>query len=317
MTPMPMSSGDLIGDRRAAYADMLADQGDHAAAAEVLAAALALAPAWPAGWFRLGEIRQAAGDAAGAAAAYDAAVAADPQDVLGAGLKRDLLRSRPVAESMPRAFVEQLFDAYAERFDAALVNGLGYRGPQVLVERLRASGLAHAGRALDLGCGTGLSGEALRPMCARLEGVDISAGMLRRAEEKGVYDALRHADIQTLPLAEPPYDLIAAADVFIYLGALETVIAWCAGSLRPGGRLAFTVEAGETAPLRLLESRRFAHSRAYVEGLLDAAGFTGVSVTPVDLRLDRGAPVCAYAVCAIAHGALLDLEGDGEAEALA
>jgi predicted TPR repeat methyltransferase len=243
-------------------------------------------------------------------------VATDPTDVLGASLKRDLLRSRPVAESMPPAFVEQLFDGYAERFDAALVERLGYCGPQILVEQLRASGFSFAGRALDLGCGTGLSGQALRPFCGRLEGVDISAGMLRRAAQKGIYDALSRADIQTLPIAAPPYDLIAAADVFIYLGALETIIAWCAASLRPGGRLVFTVEAGDSAPVRLLESRRFAHSQAYVEGLLASAGFTGVSVAEAVLRTDRGAPVCAYAVCATAPGAQPDLEGDGEAEAV-
>ncbi|WP_425536227.1 methyltransferase domain-containing protein, partial [Chromobacterium vaccinii] len=41
-----------------------------------------------------------------------------------------------------------------------------------------------------MGCGTGLAGEAVRPYASRLDGVDLSAGMLERASAKGIYDSL-------------------------------------------------------------------------------------------------------------------------------
>lgn len=309
------SSGDPAVDRRADFAETLASAGDWPGAIEVLSGALDLAPRWAAGWYRLGELHEMAGQIEGAVRAFDVALALNPADPFGAGLKRALILGAPVTESMPPAFIELLFDQYAPRFDRALVQGLGYRGPGLLLEALKADGFAYAACALDLGCGTGLMGEVLRPFCARLEGMDLSAGMLAKARAKGVYDQLDKADIAALTLDGPRYDLIVAADVFIYLGALERVISWCAGSLRPGGRLAFTVELCDAGDIELRDSRRFAHSRAYVAGLLDRAGFTGVTQRDCVLRADRGADIASLIVTAAAPGGALERTRDGEGEA--
>ncbi|WP_260348781.1 class I SAM-dependent DNA methyltransferase [Alloyangia mangrovi] len=274
-----------------------------------------LVPGWAAGWFRLGEYYEVVGEVDAAAEAWDKAVVADPRDPLGAGLRRDLLRGVPVAESMPPAFVELLFDQYAPRFERSLVGKLNYRGPELLLSALKAQDFTRARHALDLGCGTGLMGELLRPHCDRLDGYDISSGMLAEAEAKGVYDGLEKRDIGEMAAILPRYDLILAADVFIYLGALERVIGWCAGALAPGGYLAFTIELGE-APVHLRESRRFAHSQSYVTGLLAEAGFAGVALTACVLRQDRGQDVAALLVTARATARVLDREGDGETEAL-
>ena len=64
----------------------------------------------------------------------------------------------------PSAFVETLFDQYAEKFDDALVKTLDYRVPEFLAEAIAAQGREKFGLAIDLGCGTGLMGERLRPM---------------------------------------------------------------------------------------------------------------------------------------------------------
>ncbi|XBQ14967.1 MAG: methyltransferase domain-containing protein [Oceanicaulis sp.] len=306
------SSNHPAADRRAAFAESIAAERDFAAAAEVYAGALELAPGWAAGWYRLGELLEAGGLLTEAAAAWDRAVALDPEDPFGAALKRDLLRERPVSESMPAAFVALLFDQYAPRFESALVDRLNYRGPEQILAALMAAGFARAEHVLDLGCGTGLMGEALRPLCDRLEGVDLSAGMLAEAAAKGVYDRLERGDITALPLTGAHYDLIVAADVFAFVGALEQVVAWCAASLAPGGRLAFTVEAGE-APVMLQESRRFAHSRAYLETLAADAGFGAASIEPCVVRTDRGAPVASWCVVYALDPAGQAREGDGEA----
>lgn len=314
MGPARFSSGHTAADRRAEFAEALAEIADFASAAETLAGALDLAPSWTAGWYRLGEFHHGADALEDAARAWRRAIALDPSDQFGARAKLELVTGERVADTLPPAFVEALFDQYAPRFEAALVGKLAYRGPDLLMDALAAAGFTHAPRALDLGCGTGLMGAALRPACTWLEGVDLSAGMLAVAARRGIYDRLVKAEIATLPLDETGYDLIAAADVFAYMGALEPVMAWCAGSLIPGGRLAFTVEAGKGAGYVLQDSRRYAHSRDYLQTLLVRAGFEAAQVTPCVVRRDRGADIASFAVTALRAGLARTLESDGEAE---
>lgn len=311
------ASGDRAADRRAEFAETLAALGDFSAAAETLASALELAPAWAAGWYRLGELHQSAGSLKNAAKAWRRAMALDPADRFGSRARLELLTGERVADALPPAFVEALFDQYAPRFDAALVGGLAYRGPQILMRALDEAGLRTVARALDLGCGTGLMGEVMRPRCDVLEGVDLSSGMLQIARRRQIYDHLFKADIGALPLDTAGYDLIVAADVFAYVGALEGVIAWCAGSLTPGGRLAFTVEAADGAGLVLRESRRYAHGRVYLEALMAQAGFEAVSIEPCVVRKDRGADIESFAVTGARGRTRRALEGDGETEAMA
>ncbi len=313
MSPYGFSSGDPHVDRRHAFAEALAASGEMEAAIEVLSSALERTPGWAAGWYQLGDWSAAAGDNTGAEQAWRRVLALDGDDALGAGARLDLLTGQPVSESLPAAFVETLFDQFAPRFDAALTERLGYCAPQLIGEALEGAGFDRAGRAMDLGCGTGLMGEVLRGRCDWLGGIDLSAGMLARARAKGLYDQLDKADLNTLALDETRYDLIVAADVFTYVGALERIIAWCARSLNPGGRLAFAVEAGTEgeAGVTLRESRRFAHGRAYLEELLTSAGFEGVTLADCVLRLDRGADIAGLIVVASAPSARQDREGDG------
>lgn len=305
-------SGNPQADRRAQFAETLAHLGDAAGAVEALQGALDLAPDWAAGWFRLGEYLEATGERAAAADAFGRAAAADPADPLGAGIRRDLVSGTRLSESLPPAFVELLFDQYAPRFETSLVDKLGYRGPEILRDALDRAGITRVGHALDLGCGTGLTGAVLRPRCDRLDGIDISARMLEEAEAKDIYDSLRKEDIGALEIG-PQYDLIAANDVFNYIGALERVIGWCAGSLAPGGTLVFTVEQGEEG-LSLHETRRFRHSRDYVTSLLTQAGFSRFELASGVLRHDRGMPIMALAV--VARGLAQDRtrQSDGESE---
>src|SRR5215470_7597059 len=182
------SSGDLIADRRCALARDLAARGDPAAAADLLAQAIEAAPRFVPAWFALGEARQTLGRSDDAIAAFQQVCALDPEDRLGAGLHLVRLGAMPPGD-MPSAHVRTLFDQYAPRFDAALSEGLGYRGPAVLREAIAAACAAERrplrfDAALDLGCGTGLAGAALRPLVARLTGVDLSERMVAVAREK-------------------------------------------------------------------------------------------------------------------------------------
>ncbi len=77
----------------------------------------------------LGDSRAALGAPDEAAAAFRKALAADPADLHGASLKLAALGLDAAPAAPPAAYVRGLFDDYADRFDKALVETLGYRTP--------------------------------------------------------------------------------------------------------------------------------------------------------------------------------------------
>ena len=72
MTSAPVfrSSGDLIADRRYAYAADALAEGDFVAAADLFAQAAEVAPRWAAAWFGLGQARERLGRGAAATEAF-------------------------------------------------------------------------------------------------------------------------------------------------------------------------------------------------------------------------------------------------------
>ncbi|MFP1632834.1 methyltransferase [Zhengella sp. ZM62] len=301
MKPVLLSSGDVLADRRAEYGEMLLQAGDAPAAADLFRQALERAPGWAAGWFRLGEIEEAAGNLPAAFESWRRALGLDPADPFGVTLKLKLAGQAGDAAVMPSAFVETLFDAYADDFDHALVERLGYAAPDRLVEAISEVHGTGFAKALDLGCGTGLMGARLRAITSHLEGVDISAEMLRKAAAKGIYDRLEQADLTLLePWPGIAPDLVTAADVFMYLGELERVFQWIAATLAPGGLFGFTVEAAPAEEdIVLRPSLRYAHGKAYVCKRLESCGLDPVSMTRHTIRMDRGEPVEGLVVVAM------------------
>ncbi|TPJ82845.1 methyltransferase domain-containing protein [Mesorhizobium sp. B2-6-2] len=310
MKPLQASSGDLNADRRADFAEMLLASGEPAQAAELLLGALELAPQWAAGWFRLGEMQEAAGLPGEAAQAWAMALKLEPADRLGAALKLQLIGKAPAAAAPPSAFVETLFDHYADSFEDSLVQKLGYGLPDFLEGAIRKARPGRFRLALDLGCGTGLMGERLRPLVDRLEGYDISAGMLNKAKAKakGIYDRLAKADLQHFSYTGAKADLVVAADVFIYLGALERIVGAVANILADGGLFAFSLEAlAGGGDFALLPSRRYAHSEAYARRVLCANGLAVLSLESMVIRHDRHDPVEGLAIVAGALAAAAEV----------
>lgn len=300
MRILQLSSGDLVADRRASYAALLAEEGDHGAAAELIEQALELAPGWVAGWCLLGDYRTEAGNAAGAIEAYRELARLDGAGLFGAALKLAAHGAAPAPLATEVSYVEGLFDDYAERFEAELVHGLGYAAPTQLVALLEAelAGLGPVTHALDLGCGTGLVGERLRGHAAFLEGVDLSGAMLEEAGRKGVYDRLEKAELTAfLGGHVGGVDLVTAADVLNYCGALPPILAAVCARLMPGGLFAFTLELHDgPEPHVLRPSLRYAHSAASVRTAAAAAGLDVVTLETAPLRHDRGEPVLGLLV---------------------
>ncbi|MQT14352.1 class I SAM-dependent DNA methyltransferase [Segnochrobactrum spirostomi] len=301
------SSGDVLADRRYVYAEGLLADGDAVAAADLFAQAVELAPAWAAGWAALGRAREEAGEALAAVAAYRQALTLAPDDPFGASLKIAKLAGEAAPAAPPAAYVRDLFDQYAPRFESALIDGLGYRVPGRLgdlLARLRpALATRPAAHAVDLGCGTGLMAPILRPWAHRLDGVDLSAGMVAVAEEKGLYDRLAVGDVVAF-LADggAPIDLVTAADVFCYLGDLEPVFAAMRPRLAAGALVVFSVERGAGEGWQLQPSLRFAHGADYLRALAHRHGLAVVALEEDALRRDRGEPVAGLLAAFSAPG---------------
>jgi predicted TPR repeat methyltransferase len=300
--PLFITSGDMLADRRYALARDYAADGDLAAAADLYAQATELAPGFASAWFALGETREALGDRAGARAAFEKAQGADPEDRHGAALHLARLGAADPATHELHSYVRTLFDQYAPRFDRALED-LGYRAPALLRDVVIAdAGERRFGTMLDLGCGTGLAGVALRPHVDWLAGVDLSSKMIEEARRKGVYDALMVGDIAQFlsqqHAANASADLVIAADVFAYIGDIDAVCGAVARVLAPDGRFGFTVEthAGEGAIVGA--KMRYQHAPEFVRGAIADAGLRISHLDVVSTRNENRVPVPGLLVIA-------------------
>ncbi|RVU18053.1 class I SAM-dependent DNA methyltransferase [Methylobacterium oryzihabitans] len=296
------SSGDLLADRRYAWAEAALAEDDFSAAADLAEQVLERAPAYGPAWILLGRARArlAGDDPARREAARDAfarALALDPGDALGAGLHLAEL-GEASGEALSPAYVRALFDGYAPRFERHLVEGLGYRGPEMIREVLhdlaaRRGRPPRFGRALDLGCGTGLVGAAFAGLVDTLAGVDLSPAMLARARAGGAYDRLAVGDLVGFLEAEPAgaADLIVAADVFIYLRDLAPAFAAAARALAPGGLFAVTLQTHPGAGAVLGPDGRYAHGEDALHAAREAAGLAMAAMTEAAIRRQNGAGV--------------------------
>ncbi|WP_348699347.1 tetratricopeptide repeat protein [Duganella fentianensis] len=201
--------------------------------------------------------------------------------------------------SLPAEYVRNLFDQYANHFDEHLLNVLDYQTPAHLTRLLMQYPPASATLRdiLDLGCGTGLCGPALRPLARKLCGVDLSPQMLEKAAQRQQYDELHCADLLAyLADQSQAWDLAIAADVFVYLGDLSAVFRAIARALRAGGQFCFSVEAANRGDYTLQASNRYAHSLDYLLRLASASGLQVLASEQLTAREENGAPIQAFAL---------------------
>ena len=128
------------------------------------------------------------------------------------------------------------YDEWARSYDDDLVSW-SYQAPAVVADTVVTRHPA-AGSVLDVGCGTGLVGRALRArgFTGRILGLDISPASLEVAEETGAYDSLEQADLQKpLALEEDSVDAVVCVGVMTYLPEVEAVWREFARVARPRG----------------------------------------------------------------------------------
>ncbi len=249
------------------------------------------------------------GDFDAAARAYAEVLALDPEDHGGAAVRLASMGRGDTPEKAPDAYVTTLFDQHADVFDNVLVDQLGYCVPLLVRQRLQALELGPFARVLDLGCGTGLAGGALRDMAEDITGVDLSENMVEIAHEKDLYETLYVGEAVDFldDNDDEPFDLITATDVLPYLGALEPLFFGAADNLNAGGLFIFSSEtlANDTfagRPFMVGPHQRFAHAKAYVHERLDATGFDVIETGDITVRMEEGEPIDGHLVIARFRG---------------
>ena len=91
------------------------------------------------------------------------------------------------------------------------------------------------GRVLEAGCGTGLILQRLTPLCGRAVGIDLSAGMLSRARERGLVTV--QGSIDRLPFPPNHFDAVVSFKVLAHVPTIEQTLAELSRVTRPGGHL--------------------------------------------------------------------------------
>lgn len=200
----------------------------------------------------------------------------------------------------PASYVRKIFDDYADGFDKHLVEKLEYHTPTLIAEivRHRLGAEHHALDILDLGCGTGLFGEQVKDIKKQLVGIDLAPKMINKARERGIYDQLIVGDLleYLASTKADQFDLIAATDVFNYVGNLLPVFEQVSRIITSDGWFTFSIEAApdSASDFVLDKSGRYQHHKNYLERLGTQFGFVPTHFSEAILRQEYGKPVSGY-----------------------
>ncbi len=138
--------------------------------------------------------------------------------------------------------VEEEYDTVGDTYDDTL-RDWQYESPEIaseLMERFVCMG----SRILDAGCGTGLSGTALRQRgYGNIIGVDISVNSLQIARKTDAYIKLHKMNLQdSLPFGHNELDAVNCIGVLTYIENTSLLHEFCR-IVRPGGYVIFSQRA--------------------------------------------------------------------------
>ncbi len=148
-------------------------------------------------------------------------------------LRPSLWTPRPVEETIA------VYADWADTYDAE-VTARGYRTPGRLAAAL-TDVAAFDTQILDFGCGTGIGGVALRKAgFTRIDGTDVTIGMLEKARALGIYDKTWLSSPGELNFDQGAYPLIVAVGVVSLGAAPPETLAPLVAKLATGGLLALS-----------------------------------------------------------------------------
>jgi predicted TPR repeat methyltransferase len=203
----------------------------------------------------------------------------------------------------PTKFVRDLFDSYADRYELELLTYLKYKTHQILYTLIKQHYKKdHIITGLDLGCGTGLLGRLLQNKFKgiSLTGIDLSTQMLAKANATECYNKLLNGDLTAVLAAQIDsssykddfmFDMVTAADVFVYIGDLDEIFAKVKKVLYAGGVFCFSVEHLLQGKIKFSINARFSHSEKYLLTLCEKHGFTWKTNLVTEGRQENTIPV--------------------------
>lgn len=146
-----------------------------------------------------------------------------------------------VYEARDAASTRELYDKWAGSYEAETAAN-GYATPGRCAKALRRFTDDLSAPVLDFGCGTGLSGLALKLEGFEvIDGYDLSADMLREARAKNIYRTLEQIEADDpLPFTPGDYPTIAAIGVIGAGAAPISLLHTLIRSLRQGGKMVFS-----------------------------------------------------------------------------
>ena len=209
--------------------------------------------------------------------------------------------AEPVDELLAAAYAldgpdanRALYARWADTYDSGFVVASGYKYPQVVVDVFAANGLDGVGAdevVLDIGCGTGLAGQALRRhRDVAIDGIDLSAEMLRQAASKqhdgsAIYRTLLEADLtQPLDVADGAYAGAVSVGTFTHGHVGPDALSGILRTIRPGGSAAIGINAAHfvAAGFGATFDQLVVKGRITDLQLIDAAIYEGADMTNPD-----------------------------------
>lgn len=160
---------------------------------------------------------------------------------------------RPVSENddhswlkdirkMDREELRAYYDQWAESYDETL-QSWDYQAPKQAASMLKPL-ISSEATIFDAGCGTGLSGLALRDAgyTGRIDGSDLSPESVELARKREIYNSVQVIDLdkRPLPLDNDLYDATISIGVLTYIKDLAGLLTELCRVTRPGGYLLFT-----------------------------------------------------------------------------
>ena len=267
---------------------VLKEQGKLDEAVVSYQEALRLKPGFAGAYNNLGGVYIQMGKVDEAISCLQKAISIEP-DSPGIQHRLDSLLGN-TTDCAPRKYVEEVFNSYANKFDDHLVNKLKYKTPALLKGALRDLGWGERKykNAIDLGCGTGLSGFEFRDIVETLVGIDVSENMINKAKTKNIYDELYVDDIiPRLNVLKTKFDLFISCDVFVYIGDLLPLFNCVRDHSNQNSVFTFSTEHTDEKDFVLRDSARYAHSKDYVLSVASKSGFECELFTESNLRYEK------------------------------
>ncbi len=141
------------------------------------------------------------------------------------------------------ASMVDFYRKWAADYDHQMLDELGYTSATKIAQQLSQHLPDTQSTVFDIGCGTGLTCVFLAEKgYTNLDGIDLSADMVRVAGERGIYRELLVGDVnQTLERDDKSYDAVISSGTFTHGHVGPEPLDEIFRILKPGGILACTI----------------------------------------------------------------------------